>query len=488
MEKEARTAIAKRLLASTMTPDEVLKRFGKVKGQRYLDDITTAVKNHINPKSAPADNSSPLSYMRRFMANNAAKQLYFSNRLSKNDYLTYLNATSFGPGKFVYRHMLRDAGKASGLENIYTTLPRQDRLIISKYLRGAVPDSSIQHLPNQTQQAARAARNDLVRPNVSGTIPSRARYAPTLQQQYGIISREELLNELQSHGIKYNPEALRHAYYVTGGSKMPRASSATNRGHALLASTKLPFTSTDRLPAQMAALNDVVYTNDRFNSLYAGADMDKLPRSVQKALQLIKGKNLLEPGTPANRLFNRVYNNKNLYNKLNLGADIQPMVAGENAAYWPEVNALLIHPEIRNSKNVAGIAAHERGHFMAHNMLPDKHADTAFRTFRKMHILGKKYNMDVPLADPRLMQEVFAESYIPKLLGPNSGAAFFLTPKQQLRNLASNGVSRSEYRDLRKTLLDMYKANEDAINAMRATEDTKDLFRQLAFNYGHLLV
>lgn len=395
---------------------------------------------------------------------------------------------NFGKGRFNYSNMLNTAGASSGLKNIYPTLPRQDRLIVSKYLRGVVPDSGIQHLPNQTQQAARAARHDLVRPKISSTMPSRERYAPTLRQQYGIKSREELLNELQSHGIKYNPEALRHSYYVTGGNKMLNMSSDVDRGHTLLASTKLPFTSPDRLPAQMAALNDVIYTNGRLNSMYAGANMDTLPRSVQKALQLIKGKNLLEPGTPANRLFNKVYNNKNLYNKLNLDADIQPMVAGENAAYWPEVNALLIRPEIRNSKNVAGIAAHERGHFMAHNMLPEEHADTAFRTFRKMHLLGNKYNMDVPLDDPRLMQEVFAESYIPKLLGPNSGAAQFIPLKQHLRELASSGVSRSQYRDVRKAFSDIYKANEAAINAMRATEDTKDLFRQLVLNYGYPLV
>ena len=483
MEKEARTAIAKRLLASTMSPNDVIKRFGKVKGQRYLDDIETAVKNHINPKSA--DDLSSLPYIRRVMSNNAAKQLYFNNRLSKNDYLTYLNDMNLGLGKVTYRHELLSAGENSGLENIYPILPRQDRLIISKYLRGMVPDSSIQHLPNRTQQAARAARHDLARPSIYATIPKRDQYAPTLQQQYGIKSREELLNELQSHGIKYNPEALQHAHYVTGNSAM---SDKVDRGHVLLASTKLPFTSTDRLPAQIAALNDVIHTSGKLNSRYAGANMDTLPRSVQKALQFIKGKNLLAPGTPANRLFNKVYNNKNLYNKLGLDADIQQFVDGENAAYWPEVNALLIRPEMRNSKNVAGIEAHERGHFTAHNMPPDEHADNAFRTFRKMHLLGNKYNMNVPLDSPSLMQEVFAESYIPKLLGPNSGAAFFLTPKQQLRELASSGVSRSQYRDARKVFLDTYKANEAAINAMHATEDTKDLFRQLVFNYGHPLV
>lgn len=488
MEKEARTAIAKRLLASTMSPEDVIKRFGKVKGQRYLDDVTTAVKNHISSKSA--DDLSSLPFIRRVMANNAARQLYFNNRLSKNDYLTHLNDANLGIGDVTYRHTLRAAGETSGLENIYPTLPRQDRLIISKYLRGMVPDSSIQHLSDQTQQAARAARHDLVRPRADATIPGRDQYAMTLKQGYGIKSREELLNELQSHGIKYNPEALQHAYYVTGGRGLWNMSDDVDRGHVLLASTKLPFTSTNRLPAQIAALRDVVHTSGNLNSQYAGANMDTLPRSVQKALQFIKGKNLLEPGTPANRLFNKVYNNKTLWNKLGLDTDtdIQQYIAGENAAYWPKINAILVSPKGLNGKNVAGIEAHERGHFTAHNMPPSEHADSAFRTFRKMQLLGNKYNMDVPLYSPSIMQEAFAESYIPKLLGPNSGASYFVTPKQRLRDLASSGVSRSQYRDLRKYLLDMHKANEDAINAMHATEDTKDLFRQLAFNYMHPLV
>ena len=491
MEKEARTAIAKRLLASTMTPEQVIKRFGKVKGNRYLDDITAAVKNHINAPSMPRFGDVDIrADLRRALANNKSQQLHFNNKISKHDYLKHIASNPLVENsRLTYNNIVNRAGSVSGLSSLYSTLPRQDKLIVSKYLRGAIPESGLQRLPKDVQRAAQDARAQLLYAGRKPTLPEKSQYAKTLQQEYGIKSREELMKEMQDRGIDFNPDDLKHSHYVTGKYNTPLYSMAgMDRNHMLLAATRLPYTMPDRLPAQTAAMADVLTTSGRFSSLYQGANMDKLPRSAQRALQIIKGENLLEPGTRANRLFNKVYNNKALYNKLGLADVIQPAVDGKNAAYWPDLDALLVHPNTLGAKNISGMAAHERGHRAAFTMAPDAHADEAFRTFRKMQLLGKKYNMNVPLDNSQLMQEVFAESYIPKLLGPNSGAALFVSPRQQLRAIDTMGLTGDVRKEIRKGMLEQYKANRDAINAMRTSEDTKDLFRQLAYNYQHPFV
>lgn len=493
MDKGARTAIAKRLWASTMTPQEVVKRFGKVKGNRYLDDINTASKNHFNSLSVSGKgNDTTRSYLRHVLANDAVRQLHFNNKLSKSDYLKHLSYDSrVSNSSSKYNDILSAAGSQSGLSDIYKTLPNQDRLLVSKYLRGAVPESGLQQLPNDVRQSAQNARASLLHP--AETLPERSRYAKTLQQEYGIKSREELIKEMQAQGLDFNPDELQHSHYVLGRlydilDYIP----TMDKKHALRAATKLPYTSNGRLPAQDAAVSDVLKTSGQFNSSYVGAN-DKLPRSVQKALQIIKGENLLEPGTRANRLFNKVYNNKALYNKLALpdADDIPDFVDGRNAAYLPKLDTLLVHPKAYGP----GTKAHEDGHRAACTMAPEAHADDAFRTFRKMQLVGKKYNMNVPLGQSRLMQEVFAESYIPKLLGPNSGAAeFFYTPKKHMRQL--DAMARSLNMQLtapqrkfaHRQLLERDNANIAAINAMNTSEDTKDLFRQLLLNYNHWFV
>ena len=497
MEKEARTAIAKRLLASTMTPQEVFKRFGKVKGQQYLDDITEAVKNHINSLSVSGkDNNTTRSYLRRILANDTSRQLHFNNKLSKSDYLKHLSSDPQVSNSISqYNDILRTAGSQSGLSDIYKTLPRQDRLLVSKYLRGAVPESGLQQLTNDVQQSAQNARARLLNSVEAPTLPEKSQYAKTLQQEYGIKSREELIKEMQDSRINFNPDELQHSHYITGKANVFGDSGlGIDHKHRLLAATRLPFTTPDRLPAQAAAMNDVLNTSGKFDSIYFGKTMSELPRSVQKALQIIKGENLLEPGTRANRLFNTVYNNKTLINELGLSDILKSYMSGKNASYWPSIDAILVHPKALGAKNTAGIRAHELGHRAAYTMAPDTHADEAFRTFRKMHLLGKKYNMNVPLDDPKLMQETFAESYIPKLLGPNSRAAVFASTRKRTRDMENTlfaeytHLSEPQRKILRRELLKHYKADRDAINAMQTSEDTKDLFRQLAFNYGHALV
>lgn len=493
MEKEARTAIAKRLLASTMAPEEVIKRFGKVRGNRYLDDITTAVKNHVNsPAVSGSNNVDTRAYLRRTLADNAAKQLHFNNRLNKADYLKHIASNPLVENsRLTYNRIVNRADLVSGLSRYYSILPRQDKFIVSKYLRGIVPESEIQHLSKDVQRAAQDARAQLLYVGRKTTLLEKSQYAKTLQQEYGIKSREELIKEMQDRGIDFNPDELQHSHYVTGKYNNPLYSSmiGRDRDHMLLAATKLPYTSNDRLPAQAAAVADVLTTSSTFGKQYLGANTSKLPRSVQKALQIIKGENLLEPGTRANRLFNKAYNNKALNDKLRLTARMQEFMNGENAAYDPYIDAILVHPtNIRGVKNVAGIEAHERGHRAAFTMAPDAHADEAFREFRKMQLLGKKYNMNVPLDDSELMQEAFAESYVRKLLGPNSGASVFDSPRQKLRYTDTTGLPEAARKEFRRGKLAQYKANMDAINAMRTSEDTKDLFRQLAFNYGHSFV
>jgi hypothetical protein len=477
MEKASRTALAKRLLASTMTPQEVVKRFGKVKGNRYLDDIATAVKNYVNTPAV--DTSAPYvdqtrDYLRFTFDRNMAKPLYFSNRISKSDLLKPSKDNSIRSNNIAYPDWLDIAGSRSGLSGLYNTLPRQDKLIVSKYLRGIVPESGIQHLSKDVKRAAQEAKSLLLETWGRTYIPPKSRYAKTLQQQYGIIPRDTLAEHITKVIPGYDTSKLTHQNYVIGSR-----SNLSNKD-MLMAATQLPYTDSMHLPVQRAVLDDI----SRSRSELKLNKKNSYPRSVQKALELIKGQNVLEPGTHANRMFNKIYARPELRKKLDLPdkSDLREYELAQNAFYDPITNTIAVSPKW--GKHYDTVSAHESGHFTSYNAPADEHAEHAYKTLRRMKAVANNNKFNLPLYSPRLMQEALAESYIPKILGKT-----VIAPRT---SYISNLIR--DIRMLPKSLLDdrrnifQMSRNKYAIDHMKGTEADKELFRQLALNYGHNLL
>jgi hypothetical protein len=81
------------------------------------------------------------------------------------------------------------------------------------------------------------------------------------------------------------------------------------------------------------------------------------------------------------------------------------------------------------------------------------------------------------------MQEVLAESYIPKILGKTVKA-----PRTSyLTNAVMDIGMLPTVLKNRKNFFQMSR-NKYAIDNMKGTEADKELFRQLALNYGHNLL
>lgn len=301
---------------------------------------------------------------------------------------------------------------------------------------------------------------------------------PTLEAQYGIIPRDTLVKRINKVIPDYDTSKLTRQSYVIGGR-----ASLYNKD-ALLASTSLPYTDPMHLPAQTAALNDIRHTRDSAAmSKHLTGINETSPRSVQKALALIKGQNILEPGTHANRMFNKIYARPELRKKLGLPHKLKLLQynLAQNAFYDPRYNILAVSPKY--GKHYDAVRAHELGHFTSYNAPADEHAAHAYKTLRRMKAVANKNNFNIPLNEAKLMQEVLAESYIPKILGKTVTAprTSYLTNAIMDLGMLSNVLKN------RKNFFQMTR-NKYAIDNMKGTEADKELFRQLALNYGHNLL
>jgi hypothetical protein len=381
MEKEARNAIARRILAMA-NPEAVVKQYGKQRSARYLKDVQLAANNFK-------------------MADKKSRSL-----LSR------------------FRTAAQDLGARSELD------------ILRKI------------------------------------------YTPTLESSYGIVPRDTLVKRIKEVMPDYDTSKLTHQNYVIGDRNR-----LANKD-AILASTSLPYTDPMHLPAQTAALNDIQHTRNSASveKLKAGIN-EKSPRSVEKALALIKGQNILEPGTRANRLFNKIYVRPELRKKLGLPHKLNLLQynLAQNAFYDPRYNIIAVSPKF--GKNYGAVRAHEMGHFTSYNAPADEHAAHAYKTLRRMKAVADKNKFNLPLQDDQLMQEVLAESYIPKILGKTVKA-----PRTSyLTNAVMDIGMLPTVLKNRKNFFQMSR-NKYAINNMKGTEADKELFRQLALNYGHNLL
>ena len=303
-------------------------------------------------------------------------------------------------------------------------------------------------------------------------------YTPTLEADYGIIPRDMLVKRIKEVMPDYDTSKLTHQNYVIGNRNL------LSNKDALLASTSLPYTDPMHLPAQTAAINDIRHTRNSasLDKLQAGIN-ETSPRSVEKALSLIKGQNILESGTHANRMFNKIYARPELRKKLGLPHKLKLLQfnLAQNAFYDPKYNIVAVSPKF--GKNYDAVRAHEMGHFTSYNAPADEHAAHAYSTLRRMKAVANKNKFNLPLNNDQLMQEVLAESYIPKILGKTVTAprTSYLT-----NAIMDIGMLPTVLKN-RKNFFQMSR-NKYAINNMKGTEADKELFRQLALNYGHNLL
>jgi hypothetical protein len=301
----------------------------------------------------------------------------------------------------------------------------------------------------------------------------RKELAPTLQDDYGIVPRQDLIKRLNEVVPEYDTSKLSHSQYVVG-YPLHRI----NDKDILLGATKLPYTDPMHLPVQHSVLRDLYLT--RTLPTHKNQPMS---RSVEKALASIEGQNAFEPGTRAYRMAKKIYARPQLRKKLGLPNKLKLLQykAGLNAFYDPALNVIAVSP--RFGKHYNTVKAHELGHLLSHTAPADQHAEHAYKTLRRMHAVAKRNKFNLPLNDENLMQEALAESYIPKILGKEVTAPRLSPISTALADIGSLPSVLTN----RKNFFSMSR-NRHAINHMKGTESDKELFRQLALNYGYNLL
>lgn len=423
MEKSALNAYGLRQLVATLSPAQAIKRIGK----RRYDQIYNELKR--NTKTYPYSRDAQYNDLLDTFAKNTNPRL-----LRKKQ--TAILRRAAGP------HEVSNALKLARKNG----MSRQDYANTLRYLRGSVPESSIAHLYDPyTMNNMRELRNYTGRQLYPDPKYFSSRKFPTFFQENNIISKDELLNRAAEAGQEIPAASIKHSHYywpadaTKEGVKMNQALSAR-------ASVNFPFTDTVNMRPMQAALTDTVYAPSWLETDYIGNALN-VPRSVQKALDIVRGQNVLEPGTKANRLYRLVKNNPNIMNRLS----DKVVETGENAFFDSNINAIW-------SKMDKATELHERGHMAAANMPMLQHADEAKKSFRSLNAAAKKHNLDVPFDDPELMQEAFAESY-------RMRRAPMIAP--------------------RPYLTDAEKHISEAIGSLPLRDLDKEMLRQLSLNYQH---
>lgn len=284
----------------------------------------------------------------------------------------------------------------------------------------------------------------------------------------GLLSREALLRQAKKEKINLNKNDLHEPFYI-------------NKGTALESSQAIPKSQWQR-DVTSSVDNELNYT--AANLAETEQKLQKAPRSIHRAIDMVNGQNVLHPGTRANRLFTKMQQSKSpgikrlLSNELYLMDDA---ARGENAFYNTDGNFIAVNPKtpfrFRNKPiyEPASLEAHERGHFFAHNLPEAEHRAIATTLFTKLKRAAAKYNLNIPFDNPELMQEAFAEGYMALKLGK-------LRPFDiRLNNALYNAKSyKTNPRIYRNDIRNLKKIN----NETNLDDVTKQMLNQLQVSYG----
>ena len=429
----------------------------------------------LNRNLAAAQTGRP--YDQRFMDMMYPKveHMFLNNQLSPRDFRRiYSKSKLFDTAKDTILHrnkMLRLNGVLE--PRSYSRAEQREMLQYMRDLRSPTDLS-------KNISARREVLNDakktgqLVTSNYSALLDQPHQYIKAIPdttsfaKSQGLLSREALLRQAKKEKINLNKNDLHEPFYI-------------NKGTALESSQAIPKSQWQR-DVTSSVDNELKYT--AANLAETEQKLQKAPRSIHRAIDIVNGQNVLHPGTRANRLFTKMQHSKSpgikrlLSNELYLMDDA---ARGENAFYNTDGNFIAVNPKtpfrFRNKPiyEPASLEAHERGHFFAHNLPEAEHRAIATTLFTKLKRAAAKYNLNIPFDNPELMQEAFAEGYMALKLGK-------LRPFDiRLNNALYNAKSyKTNPRIYRNDIRNLKKIN----NETNLDDVTKQMLNQLQVSYG----
>lgn len=273
----------------------------------------------------------------------------------------------------------------------------------------------------------------------------RINYLRKFADRNKLVSRDELLRWNRTYKAGLDPKTLTSEWYVKPGDYWNESDDVAILRKAFLTPNESTFyyngelipADVDYLRAQLVRNIAAVPYTDRIryaaarlvaNELHHPLNAIMRRRSIynaasdntRKVLNRINGRNVLEDPIAA-----RLVESANKHGRLhfNIRGEFKN---GNNAAFFPEYNALAVHPRL-----TPDIGNHEDSHRRLYNMDAQKHAAIAGRLFRNIAAISRKNPEYSNLTDkllnrPAEAHEAVTDYYRHKLFGTlNSRAANF---------------------------------------------------------------
>lgn len=426
---------------------------GKPFDQRFIDAMSPTMQEMFYQGKIPART------LRRAYKNSAPKYKTGADQIiaSRNErFMNYAN----------------DPALAAKNEQPLSSLPRAERRNILRYIQGR---SSGNELPATSRFSKPALDKWMRREALSFTRPIFGSPAPITpyHKELNILNREDLIRASRANKQPLDKKQLREQFYSP--STTVENSLQHPAGKLLMA------------PSPITAIKNEMALPSHAEIIES---MGPLPKSVHRALDIVKGQNILEPGTRANRFYTALSNSENpniqkLLNSLSMDQVGAELATGEQALYHRIGNFIAVPKEFAKYRGKpmigrAAAEAHEKGHFFAHNLSEAEHKALATSFFTRLAKAQRKLNLDIPFNDPKLMQEAFATGYaadVLKQLDPLSIAT------NRLKHIAAENFTGQKHIGpaYRKLLKDFKLMN----NSPDIDATTKQMLNQLFLNYGH---
>lgn len=312
---------------------------------------------------------------------------------------------------------------------------------------------------------------------------------------HNVVSRDDLIAMHRATNTPLNEGDLVHDYYfnlfpsrptnpgsaaaakaMKGGKKDEQLPSMDYMRRMVGAMRSLPYDSGGTWRAARnnkitrVAANDIQHApGDAFTYIDSQGLLERTPRSIKTTLSRLDGQNILEPGTRANALYERLRRSNNpklrgLVNKV-IGRDdayVDLIERGGQAGYLPGAGVTMVSPK---TKGYSHVNAHERSHEAFHKMAPEEHAAVTGDLARRLMDVGMRNGLNIPWDNPKLMQEALADGYRMMKGGPGGSVDAARLARWNL-NANADGMAR----------IDRLKGAGDV---------EKEMLRQLYANYNH---
>jgi hypothetical protein len=308
----------------------------------------------------------------------------------------------------------------------------------------------------------------------------------SLQKHLGLISKDDLLALAKNKNVRLDPQDLKHEFYIT-----PTSAHNALQPNSILASSATPYTDIISFKPKKQALiySDSIFQDNVARRIY---NDPRTSRSIKKGLDIVRGQNVLQPGTRANKFLRRVQKQVPSLDAESKSSSMQLAEAGVNAYYNPRTNFLAVNPSMPHFDQVY---KHEKGHFIDHNLPIRDHAKQMATMFGHLNQMQKRYGYNIPLSNTRLMSEAAAEWFRMTKLNGTSNRAFRLTYVQpKLRHAAVQKYRASSASDemkynllnnLKKKLRKQRMGSQMMHANTKIPAVDKEMLDQLAFNYDH---